>query len=82
MNGWYNRINTAPQMPQQMPIQNSPANIMQAMMNPVAFIRSQCPDVPENILNNPNQVFQYLMNTRGLNAQQRQILNQQQGGRF
>lgn len=67
MNNWYNRINKVQQVQQtrfQNPIQQ--ANyIMQAMKNPAAFIQEQFPDVPENIRNNPNDVLNYLQQTRG-----------------
>lgn len=76
MNNWYNRIVGQAPVPAQRP-QITP---LQALMNPVAFIKQQCPDIPDEIMNDPNQVFNYLMNTRGLNQQQRQILNQQSGG--
>lgn len=67
MNNWYNRINKIQSVQQtrfQNPIQQ--ANyIMQAMKNPAAFIQEQFPDVPENIRNNPNDVLNYLQQTRG-----------------
>lgn len=67
MNNWYNRINKVQPVQQtrfQNPIQQ--ANyIMQAMKNPAAFIQEQFPDVPENIRNNPNDVLNYLQQTRG-----------------
>ena len=76
MNNWYNRI--VGQAP--VPVQSPQMTPFQALMNPVAFIKQQCPDIPDEIMNNPSQVFNYLMSTRGLNQQQRQILNQQSGG--
>lgn len=49
--------------------------IMQSMQNPAAFVKQQFPDVPDNILNNPNQVLQYLQQTRNIsNAQLQQML--------
>ena len=67
MNNWYNRINKVQPVQQtrfQNPIQQ--ANyIMQAMKDPAAFIQDQFPDVPENIRNNPNDVLNYLQQTRG-----------------
>lgn len=47
-----------PQMPQMM------ANVMRAMMNPAAFVKQYFPDIPDNIQNDPNQVFNYLQQTR------------------
>ena len=44
--------------------------IMQSMQNPAAFVKQQFPDVPENILNNPNQVLQYLQQTRNISNEQ------------
>ena len=62
MNNWYNNVagNMQPRTPQPQ------MNFMQALMNPVAFVRQVCPDVPENIINDPDQVLSYLMNTRGI----------------
>lgn len=44
--------------------------IMQSMQNPAAFVKQQFPDIPENILNDPNQVLQYLQQTRGISNEQ------------
>jgi len=44
--------------------------IMQAMTNPAAFVKQHFPDIPDQISNNPNQILQYLMQTRGLTKQQ------------
>ena len=48
--------------------------IMQTMQNPMAFVRQQFPDVPDNILNDPNQVLQYLQQTRNISNEQLQQL--------
>ena len=40
------------------------ANLMKAMMNPAAFVKQNFPDIPDNIQNDPNQVFNYLQQTR------------------
>lgn len=56
-----------PQMPKMMPNQNPMqmmANVMRAMMNPAAFVKQYFPDIPDNIQNDPNQVFNYLQQTR------------------
>ena len=56
------------------------AGIMQAMMNPAAFVKQRFPDIPENIQNNPNQVFSYLQQTRSpVSGQQIQEAQQQAG---
>jgi len=38
--------------------------MMQAMSNPIAFVKQRFPDIPVNIQNDPNQVFNYLQRTR------------------
>lgn len=49
--------------------------LMQGMRNPAAFVKQQFPDIPDNILNDPNQVLQYLQQTRSIsNEQLRQIM--------
>ena len=51
--------------------------IMQAMQNPAAFVRQAIPDIPQEISNNPNQILQYLQQTRGIsNEQIQQVANQ------
>lgn len=40
--------------------------LLQALNNPVAFIRNAFPDIPENMMNDPNQILQYLQQTRGI----------------
>lgn len=51
--------------------------VMQAMINPAAFVKQQFPDIPDQIANDPNQILQYLQKTRGIsNAQIQQIKNQ------
>lgn len=72
MNKWLDRINQT--QPVQTPTDrritfNNPAErfqyILNAMRNPVSFVKEQFPDVPENIVNNPDAVLQYLGKTRG-----------------
>lgn len=36
---------------------------LQAMTNPAAFMKQQFPDIPNNISNNPAQIFNYLQQT-------------------
>lgn len=50
--------------------------IMQAMMNPAAFVKQYFPDIPENIQSNPNQILEYLQRTRGISNQQIQQAQQ------
>lgn len=85
MNLWYNRIAGAapnPQPPQmsgmqfQNPLQR--ANyIMQAMTNPAAFVKQQFPDIPDNIMNDPNAVGNYLQQRFGAPSPQAQQFAQQ-----
>lgn len=74
----------APSAPNQLPLMNMNMNplqkmmaAMQAMSNPVAFIKQRFPDIPTNIQNDPNQVFQYLQQTRNPVSEQ-QIREAQQ----
>lgn len=51
--------------------------VMQAMTNPAAFVRNAFPDIPSNIQNDPNQILQYLQQSRGItNEQVQQVANQ------
>lgn len=58
------------------PIQKFQA-IMQAMQNPAQFVRNAIPDLPAEIANDPNQILQYLKQTRGITDQQIQMLTGQ-----
>lgn len=50
---------------------------MQAMRNPAAFVRQSFPDIPAYMQNDPNQILQYLQQTRGITSEQIQdIINQ------
>ena len=51
--------------------------IMQAMRNPAAFVKQNLPDIPDAISNNPNQILQYLQQTRGITNSQIQNLASQ-----
>lgn len=44
--------------------------IMQAMRNPVAFVKQAVPDLPSDIANDPNRILQYLQQTRGITNEQ------------
>lgn len=50
------------------------AMAMQAMQNPVAFVKKAFPDIPPEIENNPNQILGYLQKTRGITNQDIQNL--------
>ena len=51
--------------------------IMQAMTNPAAFVKQTFPDIPNEIQNNPDQILQYLQQTRHISNQQIQnLINQ------
>lgn len=72
-------------MPQQQsgyaPMFNNPIQkvnyILQTLRNPAAFVKQQFPDIPDNIMNNPQQILGYLQQTRGIdNGQLQQILGQ------
>ena len=51
--------------------------VMQAMQNPAAFVKQVFPDIPDNIQNNPNQILQYLQQTRNISDAQIQQTMQQ-----
>lgn len=51
--------------------------LMQAMANPAAFVRQAFPDIPAEIQNSPNQILQYLQQTRHISNQQIQDLLRQ-----
>lgn len=53
------------------------SQVMQAMRNPAAFVRQSFPDIPAYMQNDPNQILQYLQQTRGITSEQIQdIINQ------
>lgn len=64
------------QMPQmlQPPRMSVMMQAMQAMQNPVAFVKKAFPDIPPEIENNPNQILGYLQKTRGITNQDIQNL--------
>lgn len=71
---------------QQMPARPNPmqmtVNLMKAMMNPAAFVRQIFPDIPQNIANDSNQVFNYLQQTRPQVSQQQIQEAQQTAGQI
>lgn len=44
--------------------------VMSAMQNPAAFLKQRFPDIPDDIMYDPNRVMQYLQKTRGITDQQ------------
>ncbi len=51
--------------------------ILQTLTNPAVFVKNQFPDVPESIINDPNQVLRYIQQTRNISDNQlNQIVNQ------
>lgn len=85
---WYDRVNGQMPMTQsynsqpfsglqfQNPLQRA-QYMMWAMSHPVDFIKQHCPDIPDSIINDPNQVLSYLQQTRGISDQQIRQLTQQ-----
>lgn len=51
--------------------------VMSAMNNPAAFLKQRFPDIPDDIMYDPNQILQYLQRTRGITNED---INQIQGG--
>jgi hypothetical protein len=43
--------------------------VMSVMNNPAAFLKQRFPDIPDGIMNDPNQILQYLQQTRGITDQ-------------
>ena len=58
-----------PQQPKQMNPMQQMGLFMQAMQNPVAFVRQRFPDIPDN-MNDPGQILQYLQRTRNISDEQ------------
>ena len=86
MNPLFNQLmGQTPMQPQMSgtPVFNNPMQkmnyIMQAMTNPAAFVKNAFPDIPDQIQNNPNQILQYLQQTRNISNQQIQQLMGQFG---
>ena len=44
--------------------------VMQAMQNPFGYLKQRFPDIPDSMQNNPNQIFQYLQQTRNISNNQ------------
>lgn len=58
------------------------AAILQAMQNPQAFVKQCFPDIPQNVINDPNQTFNYLQQTRAQVSQQQVNQAQQMAGQM
>lgn len=69
-----------PQMPMN-PMQRVQM-VIGAMKNPAAFLKQKFPDIPDEYMNNPNLIMQYLQKTRGITNQDIQNVQEQipQGG--
>lgn len=79
MNGAPSFMNQPSPMNPMNPLQKMMA-AMQAMSNPMAFVKQRFPDIPDQILVNPNQVFEYLQKTRNpVSDQQLQEAQQMTG---
>ena len=77
MSGWFDRIvgRQNPPAPQQAPMSGGPQfqnpiqkmnYIMQAMRNPAAFVKQNISGIPDQILNDPNQILQYMQQNCGV----------------
>jgi len=76
MNGFqqppHNQVSTqlpVPPAPVMNPIQQANA-IMQAMRDPVGFVRQMIPDLPKEISNDPNKILQYMHDHMGFTNEQ------------
>ncbi len=62
-----------PVVPRSMPMPINPMQkmqmVMSAMQNPGSFLKQKFPDIPDQYLNNPNLILQYLQRTRGITQQ-------------
>ena len=83
MNPLYQQLAGGMQQPVQAPMNpfQKMGAVMQAMRNPQQFIKQSFPDIPDNISNDPNQILNYLQQTRGISNQQIQNLVSMYGGR-
>lgn len=86
MSTMFNMFGGAPMMPQAAPAPQGPLSfqqkvnmVQQAMSNPLVIIRQKFPDIPAN-MTDPNQIFGYLQQTRGVPPQFAQQLMGMFGG--
>lgn len=54
--------------------------VMSVMNNPAAFLKQKFPDIPDEIMNDPNRILQYLQQTRGISNQDLQQVQAQMPG--
>lgn len=85
MNPLFQQLTGGMQQPTQMPTNAmNPLQrinfIRQAMANPAMIIKQRFPDIPDQIMNDPNQILLYLQKTRGITNQDIQQLTSQYGG--
>ncbi len=66
MNPLYAMFNSGAMNPFGQMGQNPLQRALQAMSNPAAFVKQMFPDIPDYIQNNPNQILQYLQQTRNI----------------
>ena len=78
---------TGGMMPQQMPMPSNMMNplqridfIRQAMANPALIIKQRFPDIPDQIMNDPGKILNYLQQTRGITDQDIRQITSQYGG--
>lgn len=75
-----------PMAPRSMQMPMNPAQrmqmVMSAMRNPGAFLKQKFPDIPDEIMGDPNRILSYLQQTRGISNQDVQRVQSQmmQGG--
>ena len=69
------------------PVQQGPLSfaqkmsmVRQAMNNPMMIVKQKFPDIPDSIMNDPNQILDYLQRTRGIPMQDVQQLMGMFGG--
>lgn len=77
MNELYNFMMQNPMNRPAVAPQNRMNQVMQAMRNPVQVVMQAFPDIPAYMQNNPDQILQYLQQTRNISNEQIQgIMNQ------
>lgn len=53
--------------------------VMSVMNNPASFLKQRFPDIPNEIMYDPNQIMQYLQRTRGITDKDVQQIMQNGG---
>ena len=56
---------------------NPVMKVMHAMSNPIAVIKQAWPDIPDQMLNNPMQILNYIQRTRNIPSYQLQNIMRQ-----